>query len=59
MIEKTDGRAEKKHWVEPQVERVLLDVEEQLLAYCKRGGTPGPFANNCSPGHACPRQGGS
>jgi hypothetical protein len=59
MIEKTEGRPKKKPWVEPQVERILLDVEEQLVMYCKRGGRSGPMANNCAPGQGCPKQGGS
>jgi hypothetical protein len=59
MTEKTGDRPKKKAWVEPQVERILLDVEEQLAVNCKRGGRAGPFANNCAPGQGCPRQGGS
>ncbi len=59
MTIKCEDVPQKKPWAVPKVERIQLELEEVILAYCKRGGVLGPFSNNCSPGHLCPRQGGS
>lgn len=48
-----DRSARKKHYVKPEVKRVMLRPEEAVLASCKTSKTSGPGQGVCSVPSPC------
>ena len=48
-----DRPAGKKHYVKPEVKRVMLRPEEAVLASCKTASSSGPGQKKCSQPSPC------
>jgi len=53
MSTNSEGTTRKKHYVKPEIKRVMLRPEEAVLASCKTNKVAGPGQSKCSTPSPC------